>query len=263
MSIRDHQFIFICGLHRSGTSLLHECIRAHPSVSGFKDTDATEDEGQHLQSVYPPDYTYGPVNRFGFDPRASLDESSDLVSPKNAQELYSQWSHYYDVSKPYLVEKSPPNSLRTRFLQALFPNSVFIVILRHPLATSFATIRWNAERIDTILEHWLTCHERFNQDINHINNIITLKYEHLTERPVATLNIIFSFLNLESIPPNSEIRQDVNEKYFDLWKRRPIGRYNFPPLRQIARLYIQFRYEYPVRKFGYSLINLKYNESFR
>ena len=49
----DHTYVFVGGLHRSGTSLLARSLEAHPSVSGFRDTGVPEDEGQHLQSVYP------------------------------------------------------------------------------------------------------------------------------------------------------------------------------------------------------------------
>ena len=38
------------------------------------------------------------------------------------------------MSEPVLVEKSPPNLVRTRFLQALFPDARQIVVTRHPIA---------------------------------------------------------------------------------------------------------------------------------
>jgi hypothetical protein len=33
--MKNNEFIFLAGLHRSGTSLLHKIIREHPEVSGF------------------------------------------------------------------------------------------------------------------------------------------------------------------------------------------------------------------------------------
>ena len=45
--------VFVGGLHRSGTSLVHRCLALHPAVSGFSGTGVPEDEGQHLQTVYP------------------------------------------------------------------------------------------------------------------------------------------------------------------------------------------------------------------
>ncbi len=36
------RYLFVCGLHRSGTSLITRCLMEHPSVSGFRDTGAIE-----------------------------------------------------------------------------------------------------------------------------------------------------------------------------------------------------------------------------
>lgn len=256
MSSNDHQFAFVCGLHRSGTSLLHRCIRSHPAVSGFEDTGAPKNEGQHLQSVYPPGCEFGPVNRFGFDSGAHLDETSRLATQENARELRSEWAQYWNLEKPVLVEKSPPNLLRTRFLQALFPNAYFIVILRHPVAVSFATIKWNAERIDHLLRHWLVCHETFKSDQSHLQNVLILKYEALVSQPVEVLKKVFSFIGVEPIAPHQAIRKDLNEKYFDMWRERPIGHYNIAPVRKLARTYCQFRFGRRVKRFGYSLRDL-------
>ena len=35
-----------------------------------------------------------------------------------------------------LVEKSPPNIVRMRYLQALFPRASFVMILRHPVVVA-------------------------------------------------------------------------------------------------------------------------------
>ena len=45
----DHTFVFISGLHRSGTTQLHSTLGTHPDVSGMVGTGAPHDEGQHLR----------------------------------------------------------------------------------------------------------------------------------------------------------------------------------------------------------------------
>ena len=80
----DKRFVFIGGLHRSGTSLVHEILKAHHEVSGFTNTGAPEDEGQHLQSVYAPSSAHGTFGTFGFDPDAHLTEESPLATPQSA-----------------------------------------------------------------------------------------------------------------------------------------------------------------------------------
>ena len=127
-----HRFVFIGGLHRSGTTLLGRCLAAHPEVSGFADTGVPADEGQHLQDVYPTARTYGGPGRFGFAAEAHLTEDSPLVSEQSAESLLAAWAPHWDTARPVLVEKSPPNLIRFRFLQALFPEASFVAVVRAP-----------------------------------------------------------------------------------------------------------------------------------
>ena len=88
VAIDEHQFVFIGGLHRSGTSLLHRCLRSHPDFSGFLDLGVPEDEGQFVQSVYPR--KYGGPGLFAFHPAAHITESSPLVTDDNRRRLYEE-----------------------------------------------------------------------------------------------------------------------------------------------------------------------------
>ena len=90
-----HKFVFICGLHRSGTTILHECMRDHPDISGFYDTGAPHDEGQHLQDVFLPAYKFGGPGKFGFDQRAALNENSELITDINKRKLYKDWCRHW------------------------------------------------------------------------------------------------------------------------------------------------------------------------
>ncbi len=140
--MEDKRFVFVGGLHRSGTTLLARCLAGHPDISGFAGTGAKEDEGQHLQTVYPAANTFGGSGGFGFSPQAHVTEDSPLVSDANRHRLWEQWSPHWDLSKPLLVEKSPPNLMKSRFLQAMFPNSWFVMLIRHPIAVAHATEKW-------------------------------------------------------------------------------------------------------------------------
>src|SRR5919109_2236774 len=101
--IAHHRFIFVCGLHRSGTSVLFRSLRDHPEVSGFHCTPSPEDEGMHLQTIFLPSGRYGGAGEFGFHPEAHLTESSRLVSEANRRKLFSEWGRYWDLSKKYLL----------------------------------------------------------------------------------------------------------------------------------------------------------------
>src|ERR1700750_2972722 len=78
--MEGHPFVFLAGLHRSGTTLLARLLAAHPEISGFSGTDAPADEGQHLQSVYPAAKEYGGAGRVGPAAEADLTETQPLGS---------------------------------------------------------------------------------------------------------------------------------------------------------------------------------------
>ena len=257
INLSDHRFIFVCGLHRSGTSVLFRSLRDHPEVSGFQGTASPEDEGMHLQTIYPPSGHYGGAGEFGFHPEAHLTESSPLVTEANRQKLFSEWSKYWDLSKTYLLEKSPPNIIRTRFLQAMFPNSYFIVMLRHPLAVSYATQKWyrkykvNWRGFPRIFEHWLVCNEIFQEDQKHLKSSFVVKYEEFVADPYRWVNDMYRFLGLGEYSMSQKILTDVNKKYFHKWNKNLSGIFSGPMNRKIIE-----RYEERVRCFGYSLTAL-------
>lgn len=222
-----NNFVFLAGLHRSGTSLLHEIIRGHPEVSGFKDTGVPEDEGQHLQSVYKPASSFGGPGKFAFDSRSHMDESHPLATRDNARIIFRQWSRNFDLSCRYFVEKSPPNIVRTRFLQRLFPGSKFIFLLRHPLAVSYATRKWSETSIQSLIEHYLLAHEIMTKDIQSLGSVYILRYEDLVAEPQKAVNDIFSYLDLEHTKISHEVKLGVNDRYFEMWeddRRHPVKR---------------------------------------
>jgi len=218
--MKNHKFIFICGLHRSGTSLLHKILKNQKGISGFENTPAIEDEGQHLQTVFNAANKHGGPGKFGFDPSSYLNANSKLINAENKKNLITQWNKYWDLNKEFLVEKSPPNLVRTLFLQALFPNSYFITIYRHPVATSLATKKWSKTSYSSLISHWLICHKQFMNDKTKIKNSLEIKYEDLTEMPSKTLNTISKFLNTEVKIKDINIKKEVNQKYFNIWKNK-------------------------------------------
>ena len=248
--MEGHRLVFLAGLHRSGTTLLARLLAAHPEISGFSATGVPADEGQHLQSVYPIAATYGGPGRFGFAPESHLTEAAPLVSAENARAMYEEWSRHWDLDRPVLLEKSPPNLLKTRFLQALYPGSAFVVILRHPIPVSIPTARWRGtRRYDRMFEHWLRCHALFEADRERLERVHVLTYEQLVHDPSGTLRGIFEFLDLEPVAPGEPVEDGANEKYFRQWKELKRD----PRMRAFLDL-VSLRYERPVRRHGYSLL---------
>lgn len=200
------------------------------------------DEGQFLQNVYAPSGTkrklwpirylrhvfpgwvtrrgYGGPGRFGFDPGSWLTETSPLATSANAESILDAWKPYWELDRRLLLEKSPPNMLRTRFLQELFPDSYFIVLMRHPIPISYATRRWTKMRpLYYLFKHWTVCYERFIRDRPHLAQVFTMYYEDFVKAPQQSLDELFAFLQLPSAPLQRDVSPSVNHSYFERWER--------------------------------------------
>jgi sulfotransferase family protein len=248
----ERRFVFVGGLHRSGTSILFRCLREHPSISGFRETGVPEDEGQHLQTVYPTAMFYGGPGRFGFEPAAHLTEASDLVTEENRRKLFDQWKHHWSLEKSHLLEKSPPNLIQARFLQALFPGASFIMLLRHPVAVSYATQKWSKTPVHSLVRHWLTCHELMEEDRGRLSQVLVLKYEEFVREPATLLSRIFDFLGLADHTVPLDVAPNVNGKYFERWRRNRDRLWLRPYMSRLIRTF-----EPRVSRFGYSLEDLE------
>jgi Sulfotransferase family len=270
-----HKYVFVGGSPRSGTSLLGRNIARLENCTGLKNTGVFEDEGQFLQDVYPVASEYGGSSRCGFDPRMHRTEASDLLTPENVARLQATWHSYWDNTKTIFVEKTPENFLMTRFLQAAFPNSYFVVLRRHPVPVSIAGQKWtvNVTSLNRMFEHYLHCYRIFEDDKKYLKHVYELRYEDYVENPDKYHQEIAAFIGTRvPEPPKDDTLRIVlqqwhplglrvperameipsavyNKKYFDRWShfltKSPFKRYY---------RYIATKYESEFAKHGYSLI---------
>jgi hypothetical protein len=270
----NSKYVFVCGLPRSGTSILGRNIARMENCTGFRNTGVLEDEGRFLQNVYPTEGDCGGPGRFGFDLRAHLTETSPLLTPQNILKLRASWHAYWDNSKGIFVEKTPANLLMTRFLQAAFPNSYFVVIKRHPIPVGMAAQKWkvNVTSLYNMFEHWLHCHAVYEQDKKYLKRVYELTYEAYIRDPDKYHQEIARFIGTRVperptqdgfryvvqwrkplgllVPENmmEEVTGAHNQKYFDRWRHLLTN----SPLRGYYR-YVASRYDARFAQYGYSL----------
>lgn len=221
-----HDLVFVGGMHRSGTTLVADMIGTSPLASGLTGTGVSMDEGQHLQDVYVGGR--GRVDRWALRPEAHLTEPD--ARPDTAARLWSAWAPYWDLDKQLLVEKSPPNLTKTRFLQTAFPGAKFVVVTRHPVVQALAIRKWAKPgtgrfgfRWPGLVEHWLHAHDLFRADAGRLRNVKVLRYEHLMTDPRREVAGLAEFLGTP-IDTTSMVEGGRSTEYQHVWSGATRGR---------------------------------------
>jgi Sulfotransferase family len=222
--------LFVCGLHRGGTSALTRLLSSSAGVRGMTGTGVFEDEGQHLQRVYLPASAHGGPGLFAFDRGAHLTERSGLANRSNAAELVRAWAPYWHLDTGdtlgwppdgdlVVLEKSPPNLVRTRFLQALFPSARFIVLVRHPAVVTVSTARWRPGLAPgTLLRHWLHAHRRYRKDARKLEHVSELRYEDLLADPGTALGTVAGQLKVTGPFDLTILETGHNDRHLLTWR---------------------------------------------
>lgn len=118
MKRRCSQPIFVIAMPRSGSTLLFDLLKPHPKLYSWGD------------EAYPPwravDPDIGAAYGDAFRPECVLD--GDAVAAVFHEGVVA---HHGRVPRRYrLLDKTPPNVLRVPALQAMFPDAVFIHLVR-------------------------------------------------------------------------------------------------------------------------------------
>lgn len=231
--------VFVCGLQRSGTTLLSRILSDGPEAAGLVGTHTNEDEGQFIQDVFENDHALGlrrgsfrgVSERWARNPAAHLTEAHASAIPFAEERLLASWWPFWsDHTARHFIEKSPSNLVRTRFLQSLFPDSRFIVITRHPVAQALAIRKWGPYPrqlgfgMAVSIEHWLTGMELFAQDRPYLRNCLVLSYEDLRNSPAKTLRLIADFSGIAGIEHGGKRIEGGPDRYAEQWNAIREGR---------------------------------------
>ncbi len=204
-----HRYLFVGGLHRSGTSLVARLAASVPQVAAITDAPVPENEGAYLQGAIVHDAMSGRPMHFATDAAQHMTEAHALNRLETRMRLEADWAPWFGPG-PWRVEKSPVNMTRMRLLQQLFPLSQFIVVLRHPEAVAAAVAKWVDAPAADLLDHWLTAHERMALDLERLHCALVLRYEDVTADPEATRTAIARFLDLP--PAAASYGDDVHDR---------------------------------------------------
>ena len=201
------RYVFVGGLHRSGTTLLAECLGAHPEVRSLAHAPVPEAEGVYLQGAIPHTARHGIPGAFAEDDAQHHVEGGPFDTLQVRDRIRSDWDLWYPPGGLWRVEKSPVNLLRARLYQQLFPASQFVFAVRHPAASARAVRTWSDRSEAALIAHWETAHRRLVDDLPHLHCWLVVRLEDLTERPEEEIARLFAFLSLEPVPAPCVIRR--------------------------------------------------------
>ena len=196
MNPRANRFVFVAGLHRTGTTLLTRIVGAHAQVSSIENAPVPENEGCYLQGAIPHTALHGRPGHYATAPQEHHTEASPYNSLETRARMLEDWSPWFDAEKPWWLEKSPVNLTRMRLYQQLFPTAQFVVILRHPQVMAAALAKWVDTAPQDLVRYALDAYDRMAEDLAFLHSALVLRYEDLVGNATAVRRGVFAFLSL-------------------------------------------------------------------
>lgn len=162
---KEYSYLFILSPPFCGSTLLTQIINSSKNVSCNNNIGLME--GQHLPIAKDLLFTKD---------RWSVDKKIDWIKVKNI------WHKYWDISKPILLEKSPPNIIRADKIKQYFKKVKFICLVRNPYAQIQSNLRRYNTDIKEATSNYINYLKFQKENLNKYDSIL-IKYEDLTEKP--------------------------------------------------------------------------------
>lgn len=182
--VSNSPLVFICGMFRSGSTLLEQILAAHPGMTAGGEID-------YFQQALKP------------FPQGLLQASS--LKLQSLGQVYLDYLDQHFPTEPRVINKRPDNFLCLGLLKALYPNVRIINTLRQPLdnclslffqpldaAQAYANSLPDAghyyRQYLRLLQHW---RDLFS------DNLLDISYEALVKNPRESIGEVLAFLELE------------------------------------------------------------------
>lgn len=206
------RYVFVAGLHRTGTSLLARLLAAHPEIAAIGDAPVPENEGCFLQGAIAHTARSGMPGHYATDPAQHLIEECRFDTLATRERLEADWQPWFAPGGQWRLEKSPVNLTRMRLYQQLFPLSQFIVIMRHPEAMAAALAKWSDVPANELIDYALDAYDIALSDMEYLHSSYLLRYEDLVHAPDPYLESLFAWLDLAPVAATQDLR-DGNADY--------------------------------------------------
>lgn len=191
--LHDIAPIFICGMPRSGTTLMDQMFSRHPQVQAG---------GELMATTYA--FRKSPGLLKVLEKEAEDGSVTDEMLTTFA-EHYQTFLHGEGLKSEYVSDKMPNNYLYAGILALAFPRAKILIMRRHPmdnllsnLMQNFGTHQPYSTRIDTLV----SIYKQFDRTARH--QVATLpdqarfvEYEQVVADPEGQMRDITSFVGLD------------------------------------------------------------------
>ncbi len=184
----DDSPVFVCGMYRSGSTLVEQMLGAHPEITAGGELDFVP--WLIARNLFP--YPQGAAEAAPADLRGVGDSYMAM-----SQDLFPDAAH--------LTDKRPDNFLHLGILKAMFPKARFVHTRRdvrdNCLSLYFQQLGGNLAYANDLqnAEHYHAQHDRLMTHWNGCfgESIFTVDYEELVAEPEPVLRALLEFLGLE------------------------------------------------------------------
>jgi thioredoxin-like negative regulator of GroEL len=136
---RDPSPVFVVGMHRAGSTLVDQILASHPEIEGTTEIKVLETMWNRL-------WRRGIANgRHVFHELASLDAGEIAAL---GEEYVERTRAFRTTTRPFFVDKMPPNWMRLGLIRLALPNAKIIDARRHPMACGFSNFKQHYRRDD-------------------------------------------------------------------------------------------------------------------
>lgn len=205
----ERKWIFIIGCNNSGTTLLHRLLAFHPNIATLPD------EGQFFTTVFPLPSFHG-VPRVWTE-NLKIFRSTEADQHLDGIRLTHDWKNYLsNINSSTVLEKTPSNAIRSRWLQSVFKNSYFIGIVRDGRAVvEGITRREKTVSIERATAHWEMTNNLMLDDAKCLKHFHLVKYEILVANPLKVIEEILQFIDEDPEQFQFDFKNRINVHNID------------------------------------------------
>ena len=165
------QYLFVLCPPYCGSTLLWKLLATSERVS------ALPNEGQFLPEVEP----------------IMRERPWDRTLELPWDDIKAAWEHYWDPTKPVLLEKSPPNIVRANAIAEHFVPAQFVIMVRNPYAHAEGLMRRNEWPLRRAANFALMCLRTQAENAASLTDTLVFTYEDLVADPPSACAQLAAF----------------------------------------------------------------------